>query len=78
MWPCRSGQIFLDDRYGQKATLVTSQLLIEHWHDVIGEPTFADAILDRLVHHAHRITLKGPSMRNRKPASTSSADPAAT
>lgn len=67
----------LDDRYGQRATLVTSQLPIEHWHDVIGEPTFADAILDRLVHHAHRITLKGPSMRKKKPASTSSADPAA-
>jgi len=68
----------LDDRYGQRATLLTSQLPIEHWHDVIGEPTFADAILDRLVHHAHRITLKGPSMRKKKPASASSADPAAT
>lgn len=67
----------LDDRYGQRATLVTSQLPIEHWHDVIGEPTFADAILDRLVHHAHRITLKGPSMRKKKPASAPSADPAA-
>jgi len=67
----------LDDRYGQRATLLTSQLPIEHWHDVIGEPTFADAILDRLVHHAHRLTLKGPSMRKKKPGSGSSADPAA-
>jgi len=67
----------LDDRYGRRATLVTSQLPLEHWHDVIGDPTFGDAILDRLVHHAHRITLKGPSMRKKKPASVSSADPAA-
>jgi DNA replication protein DnaC len=67
----------LDDRYGRRATLVTSQLPLEHWHDVIGDPTFGDAILDRLVHHAHRITLKGPSMRKKKPASDSSADPAA-
>ena len=59
----------LEDRYGRRATLVTSQLPIEHWHDVIGDPTFADAILDRLVHHAHRITLKGPSMRRNKPDS---------
>ena len=67
----------LDDRYGRRATLVTSQLPLEHWHDVIGDPTFGDAILDRLVHHAHRITLKGPSMRKNKPPSESSADPAA-
>ena len=65
----------LDDRYGRRATLVTSQLPIEHWHDVIGDPTFGDAILDRLVHHAHRITLKGPSMRRKKPKSTSVHDP---
>jgi len=56
----------LDDRYGQRATLLTSQLPFEHWHDVIGDPTFADAILDRLVHNAHRFTLKGPSMRKKK------------
>jgi DNA replication protein DnaC len=53
----------LDDRYGRRATLVTSQLPIEHWHDVVGDPTFGDAILDRLVHNTHRITLKGGSMR---------------
>jgi DNA replication protein DnaC len=42
---------------------VTSQLPLEHWHNCVGDPTFADAILDRLVHQAHRITLKGTSMR---------------
>jgi DNA replication protein DnaC len=56
----------LDDRHGQHATLVTSQLPVEHWHDVIGDPTLADAILDRLVHSAYRLTLKGESMRKRK------------
>ena len=61
----------LEDRHGRRATLVTSQLPIEHWHDVIGDPTFGDAILDRLVHHAHRITLKGPSMRRKKPKAVS-------
>jgi DNA replication protein DnaC len=53
----------LEDRYGRRATLVTSQLPFDHWHDVVGDATFADAILDRLVHNAHRITLKGASMR---------------
>lgn len=56
----------LDDRHGQRSTLVTSQLPVEHWHEVIGDPTLADAILDRLVHSAYRITLKGESMRKRK------------
>ena len=53
----------IEDRYGRKATLITSQLPVEHWHDLIGDPTFGDAILDRPVHGAHRITLKGRSMR---------------
>lgn len=56
----------LDDRHGQRSTLVTSQLPVDHWHEVIGDPTLADAILDRLVHSAYRITLKGESMRKRK------------
>lgn len=56
----------LEDRYRSKATLVTSQLPLEHWHDYIGSPTLADAILDRLVHGAHKITLKGDSMRKRQ------------
>ena len=55
----------IDDRHGQAATIVTSQLPVEHWHDVIGDPTLADAILDRLVHNAYRIVLKGESMRKR-------------
>jgi DNA replication protein DnaC len=53
----------VEDRYGTGSTLITSQLPIESWHEVIGEPTFADAILDRLVHNAYRLNLNGPSMR---------------
>ena len=43
--------------------MVTSQLPVEHWHEIIGDPTLADAILDRLVHNAHRLALKGESLR---------------
>jgi len=53
----------LDDRHGTRATLVTSQLPLDHWHEAIGDPTLADAALDRLVHNAYKITLKGDSMR---------------
>jgi DNA replication protein DnaC len=56
----------LEDRHARRATLVTSQLPLEHWHEIVGDPTFGDAILDRLVHHAHRIQLKGGSMRRPK------------
>lgn len=56
----------LEDRHGLKSTLVTSQLPVEHWHEQIGDPTMADAILDRLVHSAHKIQLKGGSMRKKK------------
>jgi len=55
----------LDDRHGHRSTIVTSQLPVEHWHEVIGDHTLADAILDRIVHSAYRITLKGESMRKR-------------
>ena len=55
----------LDDRHGRKSTLVTSQLPVDAWHAVIGDPTLADAILDRLVHNAHRLELRGDSMRKR-------------
>ncbi len=55
----------LDDRYGQRSTLVTSQMPVDNWHELIGDPTLADAILDRLVHNAYRINLKGESMRKR-------------
>ena len=67
----------IEDRSGRRATLLASQLPLDHWHEVIGDATFADAILDRLVHHAHRISLKGPSMRRKelktKPTKTVSA-----
>ena len=56
----------LEDRHATRSTLATSQLPIETWHDVMGDPTLADAILDRLVHNAYRINLKGGSMRKRK------------
>ena len=56
----------LEDRHGLKSTLVTSQLPVEHWHEQIGDPTLADAILDRLVHSAHKIKLKGESMRKKR------------
>ena len=55
----------LDDRHGNRSTVVTSQLPVDHWHEIIGDPTLADAILDRLVHNSYRINLKGESMRKR-------------
>ena len=55
----------MDDRYGKTATLVTSQLPTEQWYQSIGDNTLADAILDRLMHNAHRINLKGESMRKK-------------
>jgi len=53
----------LDDRYARRGTILASQLPVEHWHDVVGDPTFGDAILDRVLNNAYRITLKGGSMR---------------
>ena len=60
----------LEDRYGRRSTLVTSQLPLAHWHEAIGNPTLADAILDRLIHNAHKIQLKGDSMRKKRSALT--------
>ena len=57
----------LDDRHGRTSTIVTSQIPVEHWHETIGDPTLADAILDRLVHNAHRLQLVGESMRKISP-----------
>lgn len=57
----------LEDRYGRRSTIITSQLPVSAWHGVIGDPTYADAILDRLVHNAHRIDLTGESMRRTQP-----------
>ena len=56
----------LDDRQGQGATLITSQFPVDQWHEIIADPTVADAILDRLVHNAYRIELKGESLRKGK------------
>lgn len=55
-----------DDRYDMRSTVVTSQLPVAKWHEWIGDPTAADAILDRLVHNAYKLTLKGPSGRKEK------------
>jgi DNA replication protein DnaC len=56
----------IEDRYGRGATLITSQVPLDRWHDLIGDPTLADAILDRIVHNAHRIQLRGDSLRRKK------------
>jgi DNA replication protein DnaC len=53
----------LEDRVGTRSTIIASQLPTDKWHDHLGDPTLADAILDRLIHNAHRIVLKGPSQR---------------
>ena len=60
----------LEDRHGVRPTVVTSQLPIDEWHDLVGNPTLADAILDRLVHNAYKLDLKGDSMRKRCRPST--------
>jgi DNA replication protein DnaC len=66
----------LDDRHGLRSTIIASQLPVKNWHEAIGDPTLADAILDRLVHNSHRITLKGPSLRNSNAPTLTGADTA--
>src|SRR5439155_25113680 len=66
----------IDDRAGTRATIVTSQLPVEHWHAWIGDATIADAILDRLLSRSHRLPLKGKSMRPVKASSSTCADDA--
>ena len=56
----------IEERYQRRATLIAGQLPVKDWHEVIGEPTLADAICDRLIHGAHRFELTGPSMRDKK------------
>ena len=56
----------IEDRHGKQSTIIASQLPVEAWHQAIGEQTIADAILDRLVHSAHRIEIKGESMRKKQ------------
>jgi len=53
----------LEDRHGIGSTIITSQLPVSVWHDVIGDPTISDAICDRIIHNFHRIELDGPSAR---------------
>lgn len=65
----------IEDRDGSRSTLVASQIPVSKWHDYLGDPTVADAIADRLLHSAHRITLKGPSRRKdrKQPSNPSSS-----
>jgi DNA replication protein DnaC len=56
----------LEDRHGRRSTLVTSQLPVKHWHEIIADPTLADAILDRLIHNAYKLVLSGESMRKKQ------------
>ena len=63
----------LEERYGRRSTLLTSQIPVDAWHAFIGHPTYADAILDRLIHNAHRIDLSGDSLRRRRPLATARA-----
>ncbi len=65
----------IEDRHGATATVITSQLPVASWHEIIGEPTFADAILDRIVHNAYRLELDGESLRKprQKPKTSASA-----
>lgn len=62
-----------EDRHGLRSTILTSQIPVAHWHEQIGDPTLADSILDRVVHNAYRLELKGASMRKQKPPSASAA-----
>ena len=62
---CRDLLEILDDRHRLKSTIITSQLPVKHWHEALGNPTLADAILDRIVHQAYKIQLKGDSLRKK-------------
>jgi len=66
----------IEDRYDRASTLITSQVPIKNWHEVIGDPTLADAILDRIVHNAYKINLKGDSMRKKRKSLTNSSETA--
>lgn len=60
----------IEDRHGKSSTIFTSQIPVSQWHDIIGEQTIADAILDRIVHDAHRIEMKGESLRKKRQPKT--------
>ena len=66
----------LEDRYGRRSTVLTSQLPVKSWYDLIGGPTVADGILDRLVHGAYEIAMEGESMRRKRIADTETVDAA--
>ena len=59
---------FVEDRHGKGSVIITSQVPVIKWHEIIGEKTVADAILDRIIHESHRIELKGESLRRKKTA----------
>ena len=61
----------LEERYGRRSTIITSQIPVDKWHELIGDPTYADAILDRIVHNAQRINLTGHSLRRARANKTS-------
>ena len=67
----------LDDRYNTRSTLITSQLPVDAWHAYLADPTLADAILDRLIHNAHKLELRGDSLRKTKGGLTSPTTPEA-
>jgi len=55
----------MEDRHGRGSTVISSQFPVKSWHEIIGEPTIADAICDRIIHSAYRIELKGESVRKK-------------
>ena len=67
----------LEDRYGRGSTIVTAQVPVDQWHETISDPTLADAILDRLIHNAYKINLKGESMRKKLASLTGDKPPVA-
>lgn len=67
----------MEDRYGKVSTVVTSQVPTKNWHETLADPTMADAICDRLVHNAHVIAIRGPSMRQKKGMLTDTDQPTA-
>jgi DNA replication protein DnaC len=75
---CRDLLEVFEDRYERRSTLVTSQLPVQEWHKLLPDPTLADAVLDRLVHNAHRIDLNGESMRKAKGRTFQQQDEPAT
>ncbi|MBB3705702.1 DNA replication protein DnaC [Aminobacter aminovorans] len=66
----------VEDRYERRSIIVTSQVPVDRWYEIIGNPTIADAVLDRLVHNAYRIELSGESLRKRRSMSPPDSSPA--